>query len=68
MKHATRERRPLATPDDLAEFLGVPRHTLDVWRSRGLGPAWSKVGRHVRYAWEDIEKWLAEQRREPVGA
>lgn len=25
------------------------------------GPRWSKVGRHVRYRWSDIEKWLDQQ-------
>src|ERR1035441_4081342 len=44
--------RPLATPEDLAEFLNdIPVKTLAQWRSRGIGPKYRKVGRHVRYDW-----------------
>ncbi|HEX6498990.1 MAG TPA: helix-turn-helix domain-containing protein [Micromonosporaceae bacterium] len=54
-------RKPLGTPDEVAEYYGVPVRTLEVWRHRGLGPRWSKVGRHVRYRWTDVEKWLDQQ-------
>jgi len=48
----------LGTIAEVAEVLGVPQHTLDVWRSRGKGPAYIKVGRHVRYRWSDVNEWL----------
>ena len=57
------DRRTMIAPPELAEFLGVPPHTLDQWRSQGYGPAWHRVGRHIRYAWRDIEAWLSQQRR-----
>ncbi len=63
VQQSEQRRRPMAAPRELAEFLGIPPHTLDQWRSRGLGPAWHRVGRHVRYRWADIEEWLGEQRR-----
>lgn len=51
-------RRALAGPGEVAEYLGVPVATLYVWRTRGLGPRSSKVGRHVRYRWADVEEYL----------
>ena len=51
----------LATIDEIAEYLGVPVPTLYQWRYKKTGPRGSKVGRHVRYRWSDVEKWLDEQ-------
>jgi predicted DNA-binding transcriptional regulator AlpA len=56
------DRRPMIAPRDLAAFLGIPPHTLDQWRSQGLGPARHRIGRHIRYAWADVEQWLRQQR------
>lgn len=54
--------QPLATPEDLAEFLNdIPVKTLAQWRYLGTGPKYRKVGRHVRYDWADIHAWLARQ-------
>lgn len=55
------ERRALATSEDLATYLGVPVRTLDQWAYHGTGPKFSKVGRHRRYRWSDVEKWLDEK-------
>jgi excisionase family DNA binding protein len=57
---------PLATQDEVAEYLRVPVSTLEQWRWRKTGPKWSKVGRHVRYASADVEEWFAAQRRMEV--
>lgn len=54
-------RRDLATPQQISTYLGVPVATLTAWRYRGTGPAYVKVGRHVRYDWRDIECWQVEQ-------
>lgn len=61
---------PLGTPEQVAEFLGVPVATLYQWRHRGSGPRASRVGRHIRYRWADVERWLDEQsgRAIPTGA
>lgn len=53
-------RRALATPADLAEYLGVPEATLAEWRYLGKGPRWMKIGRHCRYRWNEIDAWLDE--------
>lgn len=55
------ERRPLASPDQLTEYLGIPKATLSQWRHRGVGPKWTRVGRHVRYRWSDVDAWLDSQ-------
>lgn len=55
------EQRPLATPDQVAIFLGVTERTLETWRYRKTGPRWAPVGRHVRYRWSDVERWFDEQ-------
>ncbi|WP_216211666.1 helix-turn-helix transcriptional regulator [Amycolatopsis aidingensis] len=55
------ERRPLASRRQVAVFLGIPEKTLDQWAYRGLGPRYRRVGKHARYAWRDVEAWLAQQ-------
>ena len=59
-------RERLLSPEDLAEYLGVPLKTVYRWRYRGEGPASYRVGRHVRYKLEDVEVWL-QSRREQDG-
>lgn len=57
-------RRSLATPAEVAEFCQVPERTLEEWRRRKTGPRWIPVGRHVRYHWGDVEKWLDQRAAE----
>ena len=40
---------PVLTADDVAKLLGLAKETLNVWRVRGDGPEYIKVGRLVRY-------------------
>ncbi len=49
---------PLWTPDDLSSFLFIPEKTLREWRSKGYGPPWRKVGKHVRYEPGAVRAWL----------
>jgi hypothetical protein len=37
--------------------------TLEKWRTRGLGPAYVKIGGRVRYLLEDVLAYEAEHRR-----
>ncbi|MEU3730287.1 helix-turn-helix domain-containing protein [Streptomyces sp. NPDC033538] len=53
--------RRLATPQELADYVGVPLSTVYQWSSRGGGPKFIRVGRHLRARWDDIEKWLDAQ-------
>lgn len=58
-------RRPLATPEELSEYLKIPVDTLKDWRYRGEGPKWNRVGRHPRYKWDDIDAWYDAQPKKP---
>lgn len=59
-KRATRQ--PLMSVQELAELLQVSVKTIYDWRYRGLGPKAIRVGRHVRYEPDEIERWLVAQR------
>jgi excisionase family DNA binding protein len=48
----------LATPAEVASYLQVPVKTLYTWRYKRVGPRGHRVGRHLRYRWEDVEDWL----------
>jgi excisionase family DNA binding protein len=52
---------PLGTPKELAAFLKVSESTLTYWRTKGTGPKSVKFGKHVRYDWSDVKRWLKEQ-------
>jgi len=53
------------TVEETASFLGLTRHTLDVWRSnRSDGPVYVKIaGNRVRYFPTDVRDWLIARRR-----
>jgi excisionase family DNA binding protein len=48
----------LLWPKQVAEMLGVPIGTLANWRYQARGPAFVKVGRHVRYRRSDVAAWI----------
>ncbi|MBF0453891.1 MAG: helix-turn-helix domain-containing protein [Magnetococcales bacterium] len=52
-------------PFQLSRRWGINPKTLQNWRSQGRGPAFLKVGGHVLYRMEDIERY--EQERLQVG-
>jgi excisionase family DNA binding protein len=52
----------LMTPPEVAAWLRVPVRTLELWRRRGEGPAFQRVGRAVRYSSEDVEAYLLARR------
>ncbi|MEU2975976.1 helix-turn-helix domain-containing protein [Streptomyces hirsutus] len=54
-------RRPLATAQEVADYLGVPVTTVYQWKYRGNGPKMIKVGRHLRARWEDVDAYLEQQ-------
>lgn len=51
----------LLTPQELADGVGVPLATVYQWRYKGVGPAAIKVGRHVRYRADAVNRWLDSQ-------
>ncbi len=50
--------QPLLSPADLAAYLAVPLATVYRWRGRGEGPRGYRVGRHVRYRLDEVDRWL----------
>jgi excisionase family DNA binding protein len=52
----------LLTPRELADELQVPLASVYDWRYRGVGPAAIRVGKHLRYRREDVDRWLEAQR------
>lgn len=59
--NAATERRGLATIEEVSGYLRISVNTLYQWRHRGVGPRAALVGRHLRYRWSDVEKWLDQQ-------
>src|SRR5699024_8176940 len=62
--------RDVVTPDELmtayavADVLGLAAGTLANWRTLGLGPAYVKLGRRVRYRVSNINDWVSSQANE----
>jgi excisionase family DNA binding protein len=52
---------PLATKEEVAEYLRVKPETLDAWASRNQGPPFVKVERTRRYRWEDVRRYVEER-------
>ena len=44
-----------------AELLGIRPNTLEIWRTKGEGPAYKKLGRAVRYVEAEVIAWLDAQ-------
>lgn len=62
------DRRPLADPKAIAEFLGTTTQQLAQDRYHGRGPKFIKIGNRVRYRWADVEAWLDDNTRISTGA
>ncbi|MFB7289016.1 helix-turn-helix transcriptional regulator [Actinacidiphila glaucinigra] len=46
------------TVDDLADELQIPKSTIYGWKTRGLGPQWVRVGKHLRARRTSVDEWL----------
>ena len=56
----------LMTPANVSERIGVPSTTLAQWRYLKKGPAYIKVGNHVRYRLDDLLVWEEAHRCVPA--
>ncbi|MBS0217729.1 MAG: helix-turn-helix domain-containing protein [Proteobacteria bacterium] len=46
-----------------AAYLGVSVRTLEEWRRRSIGPAFTKIGRKlIRYDLHELERFLKESK------
>ncbi len=57
----------LLTVDEAASFLRTPAATLRYWRHLGVGPDSFRLGRRVVYRFEDLVRWIDEQREADRG-
>lgn len=48
-----------------SSYTGISEFTLRCWRSRGQGPAYSKLGARVYYSRADLDQYMRERRVEP---
>jgi len=53
----------LLTTIEAAEYLGLKKNTLEIWRWRGCGPAYKKFGHCVRYAESDLLNYIESHTR-----
>ena len=56
---------PLLTPEQVAEYLGIPVRRLYAWRLDGKGPKFVKVGHNLRYRTSDIGDYVEQNLRGP---
>ena len=54
-------KKIMLTEDDLSEYWGIKKHTLQKWRFTGDGPIYLKIGGRVMYPRQAIKEY--EQNR-----
>ncbi len=65
IKNQTKPHKNYLTEAEAAEYLELKKGTLANWRAKGVGPAYSRLGRAVRYSPEDLEKFANDRRFNP---
>jgi predicted DNA-binding transcriptional regulator AlpA len=55
--------RELLSTLQAARYCGLSPRTLEKMRTTGAGPRFIKLGRAVKYALEDLDQWIAGNRR-----
>jgi predicted site-specific integrase-resolvase len=56
------------TTEESANYLRIKKNTLEVWRLKGIGPVYIKLGRRVLYRKESLEKFMLDcERRSTSG-
>jgi len=53
----------LLTEAQVADRLAISPRTLQMWRYKGGGPRYIKIGSAVRYRPMDVDSWLERQTR-----
>lgn len=60
-KRRDRGAEPMATPEEVAACLRIKVQTLYCWRHQGEGPPAQKVGKFLRWYWDDVHEWIESQ-------
>lgn len=55
---------PWFTPKEAAEYLRTTAEALEYRRRKTTGPAFSKVGKLIRYNRDELDRWLNDNRQE----
>ena len=61
--HSATSKTPVMGTVEAAAYCGSSASTFEKLRLRGGGPVYCKIGRRVVYRVEDLDAWLAENRR-----
>ena len=61
----TADLEKFLTPEEFANLIGVEVDTVNDWRYKGIGPAFHKLGKVVRYHPIDIRTWTDARRHQP---
>lgn len=54
--------REVQTTTQAANYLGVSKQRLEIWRHQGKGPRFIKLARMVRYRKSDIDEFLEQHK------
>ena len=52
---------PLLNGTEAADYINNSPATLPIWRHKGIGPSYVKVGRSVRYKKSALDSYLEKQ-------
>jgi predicted DNA-binding transcriptional regulator AlpA len=63
MSNRTPDGSALLNEKDAARFLSLSYRTLQSWRSEGRGPRYLRLGRSIRYRWDDLLAWIDDSQR-----
>ena len=55
------------TNDQFCGLMGRSHYTSQRWRTRGDGPPYLKIGNRIMYDLDDVQEWMACQKRENTG-
>jgi excisionase family DNA binding protein len=64
----TEQARQWLSPEELAAELDVPVKTIYLWNHKRSGPAFTKIGKHVRYSRKAVDQWLASCTTQPIAS
>jgi excisionase family DNA binding protein len=54
----------LLSIDEVSAYLGIPVDSLRRWRTQGTGPRAAKLGKHLRYRKDEVDRWVTEREKD----
>ncbi len=65
-QHVTIGDETLIPQAAVAQLLGCTVRTLENWRQRRTGPAWTRLGHRVLYREQALMQWIRSKEQRPV--